>query len=154
MGLTNLIFLGLRDNSVSELSPLVANTELGEKNVVNVKGNLLNYPSIYTHIPTLQSRGVEVSFDNRTPTTPSKISGDNQNGTVGVALAQLFVVEVRDEDGSVFEGVPVTFTVTAGGGIVEPCHRHDRCRWQGRESAYAWKRPRHEYCRGQRRRNH
>ncbi len=120
MGLTNLIFLGLLDNSVSELSPLVANTELGEKDKVNVKGNLLNYPSIYTHIPTLQSRGVEVRFDSRTPTTLSKISGNNQNGTVGVALAQPFVIEVRDENGSVFEGVPVVFSVTAGGGTVQP----------------------------------
>ena len=120
MGLTNLIFLGLLDNSVSELSPLVANTELGEKDKVNVKGNLLNYPSIYTHIPVLQSRGVEVRFDNRTLTTPRIISGDAQNGTVGTALAQPFVVEVRDENGAVFEGVPVMFTVTAGGGTVAP----------------------------------
>ena len=120
MGLTNLIFLGLRDNSVSELLPVVANTGLGEKNAVNVKGNLLNYPSIYTHIPTLQSRGVEVLFDNRTPTTPRIISGDAQRNIVDVALAQPFVVEVRDENSAVFEGVPVVFTVTAGGGTVQP----------------------------------
>ena len=120
MGLTNLIFLGIRDNSVSELSPLVANTELGEKNGVNVEGNLLNYPSIYTHIPTLQSRGVEVRFDSRTPTTLEIISGDAQSDTVGVALAQPFVVEVRDGNDLVFEGVPVVFTITAGGGIVQP----------------------------------
>ena len=120
MGLTNLIFLGLLDNSVSELSPLVANTELGEKDKVNVKGNLLNYPSIYTHIPVLQSRGVEVRFDNRTLTTPRIISGDAQNGTVGTALAQPFVVEVRDENGAVFEGVPVVFTITTGDGTVQP----------------------------------
>ena len=120
MGLTNLIFLGVRNNSVSELSPLVSNMGLGEKNAVNVKGNLLNYPSIYTHIPTLQSRGVEVLFDNRTPTTPRIISGDNQNGIVGVAFTQPFVVEVRDENGAVFEGVPVMFTITAGGGTIQP----------------------------------
>ena len=120
MGLTNLIFLGLRNNLVSELSPLVANTEFGEKDKVNVKGNLLNYPSIYTHIPTLQSRGVEVFFDSRTPTTPRIISGDDQNGTVGVALVLPFVVEVRDENSAVFEGVPGVFTVTAGGGTVQP----------------------------------
>ena len=120
MGLTNLIFLGIRDNSVSELSPLVANTELGEKDGVNVRGNLLNYPSIYTHIPVLQSRGVEVLFDSRTPTTPQIISGDAQSEIVDVTLAQPFVVEVRDENGAVFEGVPVVFTVTAGGGTVAP----------------------------------
>ena len=120
MGLTNLIFLGLRNNLVSELLPLVSNTGLGEENTVHVKGNLLNYPSIYTHIPTLQSRGVEVFFDSRTPTTPRIISGDDQNDTVGVALVLPFVVEVRDENSAVFEGVPVVFTVTAGGGTVQP----------------------------------
>ena len=120
MGLTNLIFLGLRDNSVSELSTLVANTGFGEESGVNVKGNRLNYPSIYTHIPTLRRRGVEVKFDKRTPATPVIISGDDQIGGVNVALAQSFVVEVRDENGEVFEGVPVAFTVTAGGGTVQP----------------------------------
>ena len=120
MGLTNLNFLGIRNNSVSELLPLAANTGLGEKDGVNVKGNLLNYPSIYTHIPVLQRRGVEVLFDNRTPTTPRIISGDAQSGIVDVALAQSFVVEVRDENGAVFEGVPVVFTITAGGGTVQP----------------------------------
>ena len=50
MGLTNLIVLGLRDNSVSELSSLVANTGLGTGDGVRVEGNLLNYPSIYTHM--------------------------------------------------------------------------------------------------------
>ena len=120
LGLTNLFFLGLWNNSISELSPLVINTGLGEKDGVNVKGNLLSYPSIYTHIPVLQERGVEVLFDNRTPTTPRIISGDNQNAITGVTLGQPFVVEVRDENGVVFEGVPVTFTVTAGGGTVQP----------------------------------
>ena len=120
MGLTNLLFLGLRDNAVSELSPVVSNTGLGEKEVVNVEGNLLNYPSIYRHIPALQSRGVEVLFDSRTPTTPQIISGNNQNAITGLALARSFVIEVRDENGVAFEGVPVTFAVTAGGGTVQP----------------------------------
>ena len=31
-----------------------------------------------------------------------------------------FVVEVRDGNDLVFEGVPVVFTITAGGGIVQP----------------------------------
>ena len=120
MGLTNLNFLGIRNNSVSELLPLAANTGLGVKDGVNVKGNLLNYPSIYTHIPVLQRRGVEVLFDNRTPTTPRMISGDGQSGRIGEVLTQPFVVEVRDQNGEVFEGVPVTFSVTAGGGTVAP----------------------------------
>ena len=119
-GLTNLRWLSLDVNSISDISPLVANTGLGSGDTVDVRGNLLNYPSIYTRIPVPQSRGVEVLFDSRTPTTPQIISGDAQSDTVGVALAQPFVVEVRDENGAAFEGVPVVFTVTAGGGTVQP----------------------------------
>ena len=48
-----------------------------------------------------------------------KISGDNQHGLPNTALPVPFVVEVRDlNDGSVRNGVPVTFTVTAGGGTL------------------------------------
>ena len=45
-----------------------------------------------------------------------KVSGDNQSGTPGNALAAPFVVEVQDEDGEPLTGHSVTFTVTAGGG--------------------------------------
>ena len=45
-----------------------------------------------------------------------KVSGDNQSGTPGRALANPFVVEVQDEDGDPLEGHRVSFEVTAGGG--------------------------------------
>ena len=45
-----------------------------------------------------------------------KVSGDNQSGTPGNALAAPFVVEVQDEDGEPIAGHSVTFSVTAGGG--------------------------------------
>ena len=45
-----------------------------------------------------------------------KVSGDNQTGTPGNALAAPFVVEVQDEDGEPLTGHSVTFSVTAGGG--------------------------------------
>ena len=114
--LTNLTELHLRNNNISDISPLLENTGLGSGDTVDFRGNPLNYQSIYTHIPTLQSRGVTVEFDNRTPTPPLKISGDNQQGKLGTALDQPFVVEVRDGTRASFEGVPVTFTVTAGAG--------------------------------------
>ena len=120
VGLTNLTFLGLQNNSVSDLSPLVENTGLGAEHTVNVMGNPLSYPSFHTHIPALQAREVEVLFDPRTPTTPRIISGDAQNGRTGTALAQPFVVEVWDENGLAFEGVPVMFTATEGGGSLHP----------------------------------
>ena len=45
-----------------------------------------------------------------------KISGDNQSGTPGNALANPFVVEVQDEDGNPLSGHTVSFSVTEGGG--------------------------------------
>ena len=63
-GLTNLENLWLEENSISDLSPLVENTGLGHGDLVEVGGNFLNALSINTHIPTLQSRGVTVGFDN------------------------------------------------------------------------------------------
>ena len=119
-GLTNLTKLLLGNNNISDISPLVENTGLGSGDTVDLRGNRLSYQSIYTHIPALESRGVTVEFDNRTPTPPLKISGDDQQGVLGAALTQPFVVEVQDGTSTPFEGVPVTFTVAAGGGTVHP----------------------------------
>ena len=52
----------------------------------------------------------------RRPQTLVKISGDNQQGLIGVELANPFSVEVRDQSGNVLEGAQVTFTVTTGDG--------------------------------------
>ena len=48
----------------------------------------------------------------------SKVLGDNQTSVSGAVLSHPFVIEVRDENGSVLEGISVTFTVTAGGGTL------------------------------------
>ena len=117
-GLTKLTSLNLGDNNISDISPLVANTGLGSGDEVNLWGNPLSYPSIYTHIPVLQERGVEVSFYNRTPRRIRNVSGDDQRGSPGTTLEKPFVVEVQDERSVAFEGVPVTFTVTAGDGTL------------------------------------
>ena len=111
-GLTNLTRLNLWRNSISDISPLVENTGLAGEDEVYIQENSLNYQSIHTHIPTLQSRGVTVKFDNRTPTTLLKISN------VITALNNVLTVEVRDSNGRVFEGVPVTFTVISGSGTL------------------------------------
>ena len=77
-----------------------------------MRANPLSYPSIHTHIPTLQSRGVRVEFDNRIPTTLRKLSGTLTESD------NLLIVEVRDGQGRPFEGVPVTLTVISGGGTL------------------------------------
>ena len=117
-GLTNLNFLFLSNNSISDLSPLVENTGLGSGSVIKVDGNPLSYQSIHTHIPILQSRGIVVTFDNQTHPALLKISGDDQKGESGAALANPFVIEVQNENGSVLTGISVTFTVTAGDGTL------------------------------------
>ncbi len=46
------------------------------------------------------------------------VSGAGQEGQPGALLAGSLVVEVRDENGDLLEGTPVTFTVTSGGGTL------------------------------------
>ena len=65
IGLTSLNYLILGNNSIADISPLVANTGLGDGDTILVRGNPLNYASIYTHIPTLQNRGAGVGFDDQ-----------------------------------------------------------------------------------------
>ena len=116
--LTDLRWLDLSGNNISDILPLVANTGLRGGDTVYVQGNVLSYLSIHTHIPILQSRGVRVYFDNQAHPALLKISGDNQRSVSFAPLAQPFVVEVQDENGSVVEGVPVTFAVAVGGGTL------------------------------------
>ena len=52
------------------------------------------------------------------PKTRTKVSGDGQQGVAGAQLANPFVVEVRDQNGSALAGAVVTFAVTAGGGTL------------------------------------
>ena len=54
------------------------------------------------------------------PQTLDKASGDEQEGAAGAALAESFVVKVRDQNGNPLEGVEVTFAVSAGGGRLFP----------------------------------
>ena len=63
-GLTSLRYVQLNVNEITDISPLVANTGLGDGNVVEVRSNPLNAESIFTHIPALRARGVQVAFDD------------------------------------------------------------------------------------------
>ena len=66
-GLTKLTHLILSSNNITDLAGLVANTGLGAGDTVDVTDNPLNAESLSTHVPTLQARGVRVSF---TPSPP------------------------------------------------------------------------------------
>ena len=52
------------------------------------------------------------------PPTLTSVSGNNQMATTGTALANPFVVEVRDGNGNPLAGVVVTFAVLTGGGTL------------------------------------
>ena len=54
----------------------------------------------------------------QTPHSLTKISGDGQESPASTQLAEPFVVSVVDQDGEAFAGVDVTFSVTAGGGML------------------------------------
>ena len=118
-GLMDLKEVQISGNSISDLSPLAENEGLGDRTELDVRKNPLSYPSIHVHIPTLHERGVKIHFDDRTPTTLGPISGNNQEGLPGKALTKPFIVEVKDQNGLTFEGVPVTFAVTAGDGTLD-----------------------------------
>ncbi len=66
-GLTSLGILYLYANNISDLAPLVANTGLGSGDLIDVHNNPLSAISINTHIPALQSRGVDVRFGASKP---------------------------------------------------------------------------------------
>ncbi len=117
-GLINITSLNLQGNSITDISPLIANTGLAGGATVYLRRNPLSYASIHTHIPALRERRVEVVFDNRTPHEIRKVSGNSQQGLSGAVLDEPFVVEIRDENSVAFEGVPVTFAVSSGGGTL------------------------------------
>ena len=74
-GLTQLTELHLDNNSISDLWDLVENTGLGNGDSVAVRGNPLSTLSFNSYIPTLQSRGVSVTFDEIV-TQPADVNGD------------------------------------------------------------------------------
>ena len=74
-GLPQLSALNLQNNSISDISPIVENTRISAGHEVYLKGNPLSTISINTHIPTLQSRGVIVEFDDIV-TRPADVNGD------------------------------------------------------------------------------
>ena len=79
-GLTALTWLGLNNNTILDLSPLAENPELGKGDRIDVTQNPFSRVSIYTHIPTLQSRGVTVQFDVPKPRPSAPATVDISEG--------------------------------------------------------------------------
>ena len=71
---------------------------------------------IVASVDDISSRAVFNITTGEAPSTLIQVSGDTQSGAPESTLAKPFVVEVRDAEGDGIEGVPVLFSVTAGGG--------------------------------------
>ena len=73
-GLTQLTSLDLRGNAISDVSPLIELNLTGtewDSTGLRLKGNPLSYASLNTHIPAMQAKGIEISYD----VTLAKITG-------------------------------------------------------------------------------
>ena len=86
--------------AASILTPQVGGTIRVEVTVEGLE------PVMFTAVGLLSPQGL------------TKLSGDEQRGPVGSALAEPLVVEVLDEEGNGLEGAEVTFAVTAGDGTL------------------------------------
>ena len=115
--LTQLTSLVLQSNNISDVSPLGGLINLKQPlygySALSLSDNPLSYASINTHIPAMQASGMHVAFWERVPGTLLQIFGDVQHDSVNSELPPLVVVEVLDQRGEPFAGVPVTFTITA-----------------------------------------
>lgn len=82
-----------------------------------VFGNAGTFPTSST-----QSRNYfrDVIFAADAPSTISKVSGDNQTGTVSSLLPNALVVQVKNGSNVPVSGTTVSFAVTGGGGTVSP----------------------------------
>ena len=117
--LTNLKILNLSDSSISDISPLLELNLTGTQwssTGLRLERNPLNYVSLHTHIPAMQVKGIQVSYDPRTYPALDIISGAGQQATTGESLANPLVVAAIDPNGTPMPGVPVIFTVTQGNG--------------------------------------
>ena len=59
--LTKLERLTLRGNQISDITPIAENT--GISGEITLQNNPLNNTALSTHIPALEARGIEVSYD-------------------------------------------------------------------------------------------
>ena len=57
------IYLGLQNNQISDILPLVDNKGINEEDGMDLRGNSLSADSLSTYIPQLQARGVNVLYD-------------------------------------------------------------------------------------------
>ena len=116
--LINVSELKLNGNQIREIRPLVDNVGIRDGDEVDISQNPLNYQA-FALIDVLQEKkDVNVIFTRRAPMTLILVSGNNQRGEPNTPLPDPFMVQVMDQDGNPFAGVPVTFELTEGDGLL------------------------------------
>ena len=99
--LTCLTELRLDGNQISDIETLVNNRGLGQGDSIDLKDNPLNAISVNTYIPTLEARGVIVSYSPVDTTTPNKsptIISPGMITNVNVTLGHLVTLPVSAYD--------------------------------------------------------
>ena len=74
--------------------------------------------TVVATVAGLEPETFTATASEQTPHSLEKVSGEGQEGPASAQLAAPFVVSVLDQDGSPLAGVDVTFSVTAGGGML------------------------------------
>ena len=69
------------------------------------------------------------------PHTLDKTSGEDQTGPASTQLAESFVVVASDEEGTAMADVIVTFTVSAGGGMLSANTDADPCTFESSQTS-------------------
>ncbi len=116
--LTNLTWLSLYSNQIGNISPLVNNPGLATGDSVYLYNNPLSSDSIYTYIPQLQGRGVQVYYDVPAGSTPVTGITREVNGNIlpGVSITLDGIGPVlSDQDGyyEIMATATGNYTVTA-----------------------------------------
>ncbi|MCL0033777.1 leucine-rich repeat domain-containing protein, partial [Thermodesulfovibrionales bacterium] len=80
------ICLGLANNQITDISPLVQNEGLSQTDGIDLRGNLLSQKSHTTYLPQLKARGAVLLYD--APAVEPPID----EPVVGIAEVELFVI--------------------------------------------------------------
>ena len=89
--LISLRELYLTRNGISDIAPLVANDGLGRGDTLALEGNLLSARSLDDDIPTLQERGVEVTFDAPEPLAEGDRAADIPDPAMRTAFEKALI---------------------------------------------------------------
>ena len=116
----------LQPNDAEVRIALPKTTSCADEGAICTQGGLALQDDAQAHIPFV---------GYLMPHALDKTSGDEQTGPASTQLAESFVVFAADEEGTALAGVIVTFTVTAGGGMLSANTDADPCTFESSQSS-------------------